>query len=124
MVTRSLVGLMGFLAVGGGLVAQEPQPQQKVEGTRDLYYFGATQKDKLPPIRKVSTAARPKSTAAATLSAGTETDRAPTTPGAAEDAAGVAHLGFRYTVALVNQTTGKAEAVLKLEALAAKHGTP
>src|ERR1035438_9230757 len=111
MVTRSLVGLMGFLAVGGALVAQQPQPEQKSEGTRDLYYFGATQKDKLPPIRKVSTAARPKSTGAATLSAGTETDRAPATPGAAEDAAGVAHLGFRYTVALVDQTTGKAEAV-------------
>ena len=111
MVTRSLVGLMGLLAVGGGLVAQEPQSQPKTEGTRDLYYFGATQKDKLPPIRKVSTAARPKSTAAATLSAGTETDRAPATPGASEDAAGVQHLGFRYTVQLVNQTSGKAEAV-------------
>jgi hypothetical protein len=33
------------------------------------------------------------------------------TPVAAEDAASVAHLGFRYTVALVNQTSGKAEAV-------------
>src|ERR1019366_9859133 len=38
MVTRSLVGLMGFLAVSGGLVAQEPQSQPKTEGTRDLYY--------------------------------------------------------------------------------------
>ena len=111
MVTRSLVGLMGLLAVGGGLVAQEPQSQPKTEGTRDLYYFGATQKDTLPPIRKVSTAARAKSTAAPTLSAGTETDRAPATPGASEDAAGVQHLGFRYTVQLVNQTSGKAEAV-------------
>jgi hypothetical protein len=110
MRTRSLVGLLGFLAAGGALVAQQPQPEQKSEGTRDLYYFGATQKDTLPPIRKVSTA-RAKSAAAATLSAGTETDRAPATPGAAEDAAGVPHLGFRYTVALVNQTTGKAEAV-------------
>jgi hypothetical protein len=111
MVTRSLVGLMGLLAVGGGLVAQEPQSQPKTEGTRDLYYFGATQKDTLPPIRKVSTAARAKSTATPTLSAGTETDRAPATPGVSEDAAGVQHLGFRYTVQLVNQTTGKAEAV-------------
>ena len=111
MVTRRLVGLVAFVAVGGGLVAQEPQSQPKTEGTRDLYYFGATQKDTLPPIRKVSTAARAKSTAAPTLSAGTETDRAPATPGASEDAAGVQHLGFRYTVQLVNQTTGKAEAV-------------
>src|ERR1019366_589329 len=111
MGTRSLVGLMGLLAVGGGLVAQEPQPQQKTEGTRDLYYFGATQKDTLPPIRKASTAVRTKSTPAPTLSAGTEADRAPATPGDAVDAASVPHLGFRYTVALVNQTTGKAEAV-------------
>ena len=111
MVTRSLVGLMGLLAVGGGLVAQEPQSQPKTEGTRDLYYFGATQKDTLPPIRKVSTAAKAKSATAPTLSAGTETDRAPATPGASEDAAGVQHLGFRYSVQLVNQTTGKAEAV-------------
>src|ERR1017187_922352 len=111
MVTRSLVGLMAFVAVGGGLVAQEPQSQPKTEGTRDLYYFGATQKDTLPPIRKVSTAARAKSTAAATLSAGTENHRAPAAPGAAEDAAGGAHLGFRYTVALVGQNSGKAVAV-------------
>ena len=111
MAMRSLVGLVGFLAAGGGLVAQEPPSQPKTEGTRDLYYFGATQKDTLPPIRKVSTAARTKPAAAPTLSAGTETDRAPATPGASEDAAAVSHLGFRYTVELVNQTTGKAEAV-------------
>ena len=113
MGTRSLVGLMGLLAVGGGLVAQQPQPQPKTEGTRDLFYFGATQKDTLPPIRKASTAVRAKSTPAPapTLSAGTEADRAPVTPGDAVDAASVAHLGFRYTVALVNQITGKAEAV-------------
>jgi hypothetical protein len=111
MRTRSLVGLIGCLTVGGALVAQEPQPQQKTEGTRDLYYFGAAQKDTLPPIRKASTAVRAKSTPAPTLSAGTEADRAPVTPGEAVDAASVPHLGFRYTVALVNQTTGKAVAV-------------
>src|ERR1035438_561756 len=111
MRTRSLVGLMGFLAVGGGLVAQEPPSQPKTEGTRDLYYFGAAQKDTRPPSRKVSTAGRANSTPAATLSAGTEADRAPVTSGEAVDAASVPHLGFRYTVALVNQTTGKAEAV-------------
>src|ERR1019366_335969 len=100
MGTRSLVGLMGLLAVGGGLVAQQPQPQPKTEGTRDLFYFGATQKDTLPPIRKASTAVRAKSTPAPapTLSAGTEADRAPGTPGDAGDAASVAHPGFRDTV--------------------------
>ena len=111
MRTRSLVGLMAFLAVGGGLVAQQPQPQQKIEGARDLFYFGATQKDTLPPIQKASTAVRAKSTPAAILSAGTEPRRAPVTPGAAVEASGVPHLGFRYTVAVVNQTSGKSEAV-------------
>jgi hypothetical protein len=102
---------MGFLAVGGGLTAQQAPPQQKMEGARDLFYFGATQKDTLPPIRRASTAARAKSTPAATLSAGTEARHAPVTPGEAVEAASVPHLGFRYTVALVNQTSGKAEAV-------------
>src|ERR1035438_3511560 len=85
MRTRSLVGLIGLLAVGGGLVAQQPPPEQKTEGTRDLYYFGATQKDTLPPIRKVSTAARAKSTAAPTLSAGTAAEPDPATAHAAAD---------------------------------------
>lgn len=115
MQTRVLVGLMGLLAVGGGLMAQQPQPPKKVEGARDLFYFGATQKDALPPIQKVSTPARlPKSAAAATQSAGSQSGRAPVGPGAAADVAdpaGVPHLGFRYTLALVNATSGKAEAV-------------
>ncbi len=110
MRTRILAGVI--LAVGGGLVAQQPQPQQKVEGARDLFYFGATQKEPLPPIRRVSTAAKgPKSTPAATQSAGTQSGRTPSTPGAAVAAAAVPHLGFRYTVALVNPDSGKAEAV-------------
>jgi hypothetical protein len=108
MRTRVFVGLMGLLAVGGGLMAQQPQPPKKVEGARDLFYFGATQKDSLPPIQKASTAARvPKSVPAATQSAGTQPGRTPD----AADPAGVPHLGFRYTLALVNATSGKAEAV-------------
>ena len=35
----------------------------------------------------------------------------PVTPGAAADAAAVPHLGFRYTLWLVDQTSGKAEVV-------------
>ena len=97
---RNLLGLVGLVALGGGLAAQQPQPQPKIEGARDLFYFGATQKDKLPPIQKVSTAAKVARPAAA-----------PAAPATVEDAAAVPHLGFRYTVALVNQTSGKAEAV-------------
>src|ERR1019366_293806 len=37
--------------------------------------------------------------------------RIPPAPGAAVEAASVPHLGFRYTLALVNLTSGKAEAV-------------
>jgi hypothetical protein len=103
---------MGLLAVGGGLMAQQPSPPQRTQGTRDLFYFGATQKDTLPPIRKTSTAAKgAKSLPAGAQSAGTQAEPAPVTPGAAEDPASVPHLGFRYTVALVDPTSGKAEAV-------------
>ena len=110
MRTRSLAGLMGFLAVGG-LLAQQPPPTQKMEGARDLFYFGATQKDKLPPIQKASTAKGAKSAPATALSAGAQPGRGPVTPEAPVDAVAVPHLGFRYTVALVNQTSGKAVAV-------------
>src|SRR5260370_20271446 len=112
MQRRSLSGLMGILALGGRLVAQQQQPQPKSQGARDLYYFGATQKDELPPIRKVSTRAKgTKPAPTVTQSAGAEPGSAPVTPGAAVEAAGVLHLGFRYTVTLVNQTSGKAESV-------------
>lgn len=87
-------------------MAQEAQPTKKVEGARDLFYFGATQKDALPPIQKTSAAPKgPKSVAAATQSAGSQPGRAAT------DAAGVPHLGFRYALELVNANSGKAEAV-------------
>lgn len=103
---------MGILAVGGVLAAQQAQPQPKSQGARDLYYFGATQKDELPPIRKVSTPAKStKPATTVTQSAGAEPGRVAATPGAAMEAASVPHLGFRYTVALVNQNSGKAESV-------------
>ena len=111
MRTQTLLGLMGILAVGG-LLAQQPQPQPKIEGARDLFYFGATQKDTLPPIQRTSTAGKgAKPAPAVAQSAGTQSGRVPVTPGAAVEAAGVPHLGFRYTLALVNQTSGKAVAV-------------
>ena len=111
MRTQTLLGLMGTLAVGG-LLAQQPQPQPKIEGARDLFYFGATQKDTLPPIQRTSTAGKGAKPAPAVVqSAGTQPGRVPVTPGAAVEAAAVPHLGFRYTLALVNQTSGKAAAV-------------
>jgi hypothetical protein len=106
-----MLGLMGILAAAG-LMAQQPQPEHKSEGARELFYFGVTQKDTLPPIQRASTGARStKPAPAAAQSAGTQTGRAPVTPGAAVEANAVPHLGFRYTVALVNQASGKAVAV-------------
>src|SRR5260370_21316801 len=98
MQRRSLIGLMGILAVGGRLVAQQQQPQPKSQGARDLYYFGATQKDELPPIRNVSAPAKgTKPATTVTQSAGAQPAPVPATPDAAEAAASVTPLGFRHT---------------------------
>ena len=107
----SLVGLIVIVAAGG-LLAQQTQPKPKNQGARDLYYFGATQKDELPPIRKVSAPAKSaKPAATVTQSAGAQPGRAPVTPAASVEAAGVPHLGFRYTIELVDQASAKAESV-------------
>lgn len=112
MQTRSLFGLVGILAVGGALVAQQPQAQKKVEGARDLFYFGATQKDSLPPIQKASSrGAKPAVTPTQSAAAQPSHTPAASTSAAVADAAAVPHLGFRYTLAIVNQASGKAEAV-------------
>jgi hypothetical protein len=100
MQPKSVAVLIGIVAVGGALIAQQSPPQQKIEGARDLFYFGATQKDTLPPIQKASSPSPPKGPKSS-----------PATQVAAAASPGVPHLGFRYTVTLVNQTTGKAEAV-------------
>ena len=111
MQKRNSVGLVGLLAVAGGLTAQQPQPTEKVQGARDLFYFGATQKDTLPPIRKNSTAAKGAKSSPGGAPSAAQAGGAPATPGAAVEEAGVPHLGFRYMVALVDPASGKAEAV-------------
>ena len=117
MNTRISIGLAGLLAVAGALLAQQPQKAaKKVEGARDLFYFGATQKDALPPIQKTSAPRTSRTPAPVTQSAGSQPPRPPGSPGTAiampaGDSKNTLHLGFRYTVQLVNQTTGKAEAV-------------
>ena len=84
MQTRSVVCLMGIVAVGAGLLAQHPPPPQKTEGARDLYYFGATQKEPLPPIRKVSTGAKgARSAPAGAQSAVSQPGGVPVPPGTA-----------------------------------------
>jgi len=111
MRTNTLIRLVGILAATGALFAQ--QPQKKIEGARDLFYFGATQKETLPPIQKTSAPRTPRP-AAVTQSTASPAPKAPAAPLAAapaSDTSNTLHLGFRYTVQLVNQTTGKSVAV-------------
>ncbi len=109
MKAYTLIRLVGILSAAGTLLAQ--QPQKKVEGARDLFYFGATQKETLPPIQKTSAPRAPRP--AATQSAISPAPKTPAAPVAAPpaDPSNTLHLGFRYTVQLVNQNTNKSEPV-------------
>jgi hypothetical protein len=69
-------------------------------GARELYFFGAGEKDKLPSIQKASA---PKQTAAAPK------QRKPAPPDEAPAAA--VHLGLRYNLVLVDQATNRSEPV-------------
>ena len=109
---HTLIRWTGILAATGAIFAQQPQ-KKKVEGARDLFYFGATQKDTLPPIQKTSPPKTPRP-AAPVQSASSPAPKTPAVPVAAAPAADPAstlHLGFRYTVQLVNQNTNKSEPV-------------
>ena len=108
MNVHTLVRTVGVLAIAGSLVCQ--QPQKKVEGARDLFYFGATQKDTLPPIQKTSgSRPRPGATPQNTVSTSSRTPAVPSAPAPAPvtDPMATLHLGFRYTVQVVNPEGGK-----------------
>ncbi|MEO8593405.1 MAG: DUF4384 domain-containing protein [Candidatus Solibacter sp.] len=109
---QNITGLMGILAIAGTLAAQQ-QPPKKVEGARDLFYFGATQKDALPPLQRTSAPRVAKPLVPPTQTAGNTPGKGPVVPvpAPAADASATLHLGFRYTVQVVNQNTGKAAAV-------------
>jgi len=110
MKIHTLIRLLGILAAAGAMFAQQPE-KKKVEGARDLFYFGATHKDTLPPIQKTSAPKTPRPAATQSASA-PKTPAAPVTAAPAyADSASTLHLGFRYTVQLVNQTTNKSEPV-------------
>jgi hypothetical protein len=85
------------LAVALAGVYASAQEAKKSEGTRELYYFGSAAKDTLPPIRKVAlnpTKGAPKQTP----------------PRDASDPNTAAlHLGLRYNLVLVNETTGRSQ---------------
>ncbi len=76
---------MWILVAAAGCALGQTQQQPNETGARQLYYFAVTKKDPLPPIRK---------------------DPPPSaTPN------GVVHLGFRYSIVLVNTTTNSAQTV-------------
>lgn len=116
MRTQRRMGLIAVLAVGA--FAQQAK-QKEAEGARELYYFAVTKKDPLPPLRRVAATRTPAVTAApAVNSQQSGTTAAPLPRGDAPAAgppagpgAGAVHLGFRYSLALVNSESGKAEPV-------------
>jgi hypothetical protein len=86
------------------VLAQAPAPG----GARELYYFGAGAKDKLPPIQRAS--APRQSSAPGPQHKAVQPDPAPEAPPPSPEAAAV-HLGLRYNVVLVDQPSGRSEVV-------------
>ena len=93
-----------MLLFAAGVFAQQPP----ASGARELYYFGAGGKDKLPPIQKAS-APRPLAAAGPQRSKPAQ----PETPAEAAPApeAAAVHLGLRYNVILVDRASGRSEPV-------------
>jgi hypothetical protein len=88
------------LAIALAVVCGSAQEPKKTEGARELYYFGATNKDTLPAIRKVSSDGAKSSP-----------KQAPPRDTAGTSSANPAalHLGLRYNLVLVNETSGKTQ---------------
>jgi hypothetical protein len=82
------------LAVAAVWAQTQPKqaPQAPTSGARDLFYFGAHEKDELPPISKTPPPATNKKSPAAG-------QKRPAPP--PSSAAGAPHLGLRYTLLLV-----------------------
>ena len=89
----------------GAAVLSSALPQS-TPGARELYYFGATEKDNLPPVHKASVS--PKgSKAAPQAAAGKAQDGA----GPAATASPALHLGLLYSLMLLNEATSQFEPV-------------
>jgi hypothetical protein len=92
-----------MLLLAAGVFAQQSPPN----GARELYYFGAGGKDKLPPIQKASA---PRGASAASQRSKPVQQETPAEPAPSPEAAAV-HLGLRYNVILVDRTSGRSEPV-------------
>ncbi|HEV3333985.1 MAG TPA: DUF4384 domain-containing protein [Bryobacteraceae bacterium] len=85
------------LAVALAGVYASAQEAKKPEGTRELYYFGSGAKDTLPPIRKVA------------LNPTKGASRQAPPRDASDPITAALHLGLRYNLVLVNETTGRSQ---------------
>jgi hypothetical protein len=83
--------------------------QAPATGARELYYFGAGGKDKLPPIQKAS--APRQSAASAPQRKGAQAEAPAESAPAPVPEASAVHLGLRYNVILVDRTSGRSEPV-------------
>ena len=83
MKIHTLIRLLGILAAAGAMFAQQPE-KKKVEGARDLFYFGATHKDTLPPIQKTSAPKTPRPAATQSASQVSSDEKSDLTKIAAE----------------------------------------
>jgi cell wall-associated NlpC family hydrolase len=115
------------LTVAAAFAQQATKPSPEPSSARELYYFAVTSKDPLPPIQKTATPAKKANPAPAGRQAKSEAQPPEKTSGNAAAPATAAvvipvsaptpapaaamHLGFRYSVALVDTATGKSEAV-------------
>lgn len=97
---------VGFVFLfAAGAFAQAPP----AGGARELYYFGAGQKDKLPPVQKVSAARQ--SASHGTVRKAAQPEPASEVPPAPAPEAAAVHLGLRYNVVLVDRVSGRSEPV-------------
>ena len=103
-----MIGLIAALAAVGAFAQQPKQKEKEAEGARELYYFAVTKKDPLPPIRRV---AATRTTQVAVAAPPSQRTDAPPPAASSGAPAGAVHLGFRYSLALVNSASGKSEAV-------------
>ncbi len=83
-------------------------PDHPAAGARELYYFGAGGKDKLPSLQKVSAPVKGPVSVSSAAARPSVQDPAPA-DASAEPAA--LHLGLRYNLALVDPVSGKSESV-------------
>jgi hypothetical protein len=101
---RNLIGLT-IVVTAATLAQQKPEPPKDSGGARDLFYFGATRKDQLPPLRKTALASKAAPDKQAPDKQAAARGRGPATVDPVVDS-GAPHLGIRYTLLLMPKGGG------------------